>query len=121
MQVLPPENNLLQYYLNDTEQFTQDNLMKINPKKSQVILFNKSRNWDFLPEVSFSDGKHLESVSEMKLVGVVISSDLRWEKNTQYICEKATQKLWTLRRMKLLNLDEDIVIDTYMQKRFVSF
>ena len=116
MQVLPPENNLLQYYLNDAEHFTQDNLMKINPKKSQVILFNKSRNWDFPPEVSFSDGKHLESVSEMKLVGVVISSDLRWGKNTQYICEKATQKLWTLRRMKLLDLDEDILIDTYTKE-----
>jgi hypothetical protein len=112
MQVLPPENNLLQYYLDDTEQFTLENRMKINPKKSHVILFNKSRNWDFPPEVSFADGKNLEYVSEMKLVGVVVSDDLRWGKNTQYICKKATQRLWTLRRMKMLNLDEDIILDT---------
>ena len=44
MQVLPHENNLLQYYLDDTEKFTRENRMKINPKKSQVILFNKSKN-----------------------------------------------------------------------------
>ena len=115
-QILPPENNLLQFYLNDTEQFTKDNLMKINPKKSQVMLFNKSRNWDFPPEVSFSDNNLLESVPEMKLVGVVVSSDLRWGKNTQYICDKATQRLWTLKRMKLLNLDEDILLDTYTKE-----
>ena len=79
MQVLPPENNLLQYYLDDTEKFTRENRMKISPKKSQVILFNKSRNWDFPPEVSFAKGNNREYVSELKLVGVVISDDLRWE------------------------------------------
>jgi hypothetical protein len=116
MQVLPPENNLLQYYLDDTEKFTLENRMKINPKKSQVILFNKSRNWDFPPEVSFADGNNLEYVSELKLVGVVISDDLRWGKNTQYICKKASQRLWTLRRMKMLSLDEEIILDTYTKE-----
>ena len=46
-QILPPANNLLQYYLDDTEKFTNDNMMKINSKKSKVILFNKSCKWDF--------------------------------------------------------------------------
>ena len=77
-QILPAENNLLQYYLSDTEDFTKSNLMKINSKKSKVMLFNKSRKWDFPPEVGFSDKNNLEVVSEMKLVGVVITSDLRW-------------------------------------------
>jgi hypothetical protein len=49
--ILPPENNLLKYYLDDTKEFTRTNLMKINIKKSKVILFNKSRKWDFPPEV----------------------------------------------------------------------
>ena len=113
---MPPENNLLQYYMDDTEKFTLENRMKINPKKSQVILFNKSRNWDFPPEVSFADGNNLEYVSELKLVGVVISDDLRWGKNTQYICKKASQRLWTLRRMKMLSLDEEIILDTYTKE-----
>ena len=55
-------------------------------KKSKVILFNKSRKWDFPPEVSFSDQNNLEVVSELKLVGVIISEDLKWVKNTNYIC-----------------------------------
>ena len=41
--ILPNENNLLQYYIADTEEFTNANLMKINSNKSKVILFNKSR------------------------------------------------------------------------------
>jgi hypothetical protein len=43
-QILPAVNNLLQFYLDDTEQFTRDNLMRINPKKSKIILFNKPEN-----------------------------------------------------------------------------
>ena len=115
-QILPAENNLLQFYLDDTEQFTRDNLMRINPKKSNIILFNKSRKWDFPPELSFSDKINLQYVSHLKLVGVVVSEDLRWERNTEYICKKSMQRMWTLRRMKLLKLDEDIILDTYMKE-----
>ena len=53
--ILPPENNLLQLYLDDTEKFTKDNRMVSNSKKSNAILFNKSRKWDFPTEVSFSN------------------------------------------------------------------
>ena len=104
-QVLPDEHNLLHYYLQDTENFTIDNKMKINSKKTKVILFNKSRKHDFPPEMTFSDKTMLEVVPHIKLIGVIVSNDLRWFKNTNYICNKATQKLWTLRRLKKYNMD----------------
>lgn len=91
-------------------------MMKINSKKSKVILFNKSRKWDFPPEVSFTDNVNLEVVSEMKLVGVVVSSDLRWVKNTQYICQKAMERMWILRRMRTFDLDIEYICDTYVKE-----
>ena len=36
--------------------------------------------------------------------------------NTQYICEKAMKRMWTLRRMKSLNLDENLILDTYIKE-----
>ena len=50
-QILPPENNLLQYFINDAEKFVAENKMVINSKKTKVIYFTKSRKWDFPPEV----------------------------------------------------------------------
>ena len=35
-QILPPENNLLQFYLDDTQKFTTENKMKINGKKTRL-------------------------------------------------------------------------------------
>ena len=58
----------------------------------------------------------LDLVSEIKLVGVIVSDDLRWQKNTDYICQKATQKLWTLRRLRKFNLDINKQLDVYVKE-----
>ena len=71
-QILPPENNLLKFYLDDAEKFTDENKMMINHKKTKIMLFNNSRKYDFPPEVYFSDKKNLEVISEIKLLGNVI-------------------------------------------------
>ena len=71
--------------------------MKINPKKTKIISFNKSRKYDFPPELSLSDGEFLEVATDIKLVGVIVDRTLSWQKNTDYICQKAIQKLWTIR------------------------
>ena len=115
-QVLPSENNLLQYFLEDTEKFTTENKMKVNSKKTKVLLFNKSRKYDFQPRVHFSNGELLEIVSDIKLVGVIISNDMRWKKNTDYLCQKATKKLWTLRRLKQYHLDPFQIFDVYCKE-----
>ena len=80
--VLPANRNLLQYYIEDTEHFVQENKRVINKKKTKIISFTKSRKWDLPPEVNFSDGTQIEYISETKLVGLVLSEVLRWFKNT---------------------------------------
>ena len=114
--ILPHTSNLLQFYLSDAERFSNQNKLKINKQKTQVMLFNKSRKWDFLPKLNFSDGKELEVISEIRLVGVVLSDDLSWHKNTQFICDKARLKLWILRRMVNLNLNHDQLFDVYCKE-----
>ena len=56
----------------------------------------KSRKHDFPPKLNFLDKMELEVEREMKLVGFIVSKDLKWEKNTDYKCNKASQKLWIL-------------------------
>ena len=80
------------------------------------MIFNKSRNWDFPPELHFSNGTQILCISETKLVGVILSEDLRWEKNTLYICQKAREKLWILRRMSKLDLNLNQMFDVYAKE-----
>ena len=90
--------------------------MGINKKKTQVMMFNKSRKWDFPPEIRFNDGTLLDVISETKLVGVMITDNLSWHKNTLYICQKARQKLWILRRMINLGLSDYLLYDVYCKE-----
>ena len=115
-QVLPPQNNLLQHYLEDAEVFTFQNKMKINPNKTKIIKFNKSRKQDFPPELFLSDNEKLEVVPEIKLVGVLVTQGLKWQKNTDYICAKARQKLWVLRRLQKFNIETDKLLDVYKKE-----
>ena len=115
-QVLPRKDNLLQQFLDEGEQFTLSNGMKINSKKTKILKFNKSRKHDFPPELYLSDGQMLEVVEEIKLVGVMVSQDLKWQKNTDFICTKASQKLWIIRRLKKFKLNITQLLDVYQKE-----
>ena len=90
--------------------------MKINPSKSKIMIFNKSKRYDFPPEFSFQNGVNLDVVNETKLLGLIISSDLRWFSNTKAIYNKAMSKMWLIRRMKVLKLEPDLIFDYYIKE-----
>ena len=79
-----------------------ENKLKLNPKKTKVILFNKSRRYDFPPQLFLSTGGPLEVVSDIKLVGVVLSNDHRWKKNTDYIMPENHKKVVDIEKIKQL-------------------
>jgi hypothetical protein len=114
--IFPAENSLLQKQLSQVEKFSIENQMKINESKSKRMIFNKSRKNDFPPEFSFSNGENLEVLEETRLLGLVLSSDLRLAANTRSIYIKAMGKMWLLRRMIKLKLEPKIVCDYYIKE-----
>ena len=57
-----------------------------------------------MPEIAV-EGQNLEVVEEFNLLGVIITSDLKWKANTGYITKKAYKRLWMIRRLKNLGLN----------------
>jgi hypothetical protein len=79
--------------------------------------FNFSRTNDFPPELTikgFND--QLDVISETKLLGIMLTNDLKWASNTEFICKKAYGKMWTLRRMKVLDVDPTVILDVYLKE-----
>ena len=111
------DENPLQEQLNSLKIFTTQNLMKIKEKKTTIIKFNFSRTNDFPPELQIEGfEKQLQVVNQTKLLGIMLTSDLRWGQNTEYICTKAYKKMWTLRRMKALDIDPLLILDVYLKE-----
>ena len=50
------------------------------------------------------------------MLGVQLSSSLKWTSNTSAICAKAMSKMWLLRRLKKFNLDHEIILDYYLKE-----
>jgi hypothetical protein len=82
-----------------------------------VIKFNFSRTQDFPPELGITGfNNNIEVIKETQLLGVMISDDLKWNSNTDYICKKAYKKMWVLRRMKVLDLEPAVILDVYLKE-----
>ena len=111
-----PAGSILQQNLNRVEIFTETNKMKINENKSKVMIFNKSRNYDFPPEFTFKNGEILKCLESTKLLGIYITSNLRWKENCSQMYMKAMAKMWLLRRLKKINLDSDLILDFYVKE-----
>ena len=65
--------------------------MKLNEKKSNIMLFNRAKTLDFQPKILIN-GKLLDVVKFTKLLGVMISSDMKWNKNVQYISGRGRKR-----------------------------
>ena len=99
---LPPECSVLHHQLDDLLKFTVANKMKINNKKTKIMPFNFSKNFDFLPQLYFPGENPLEVIYQTRLLGVNISSNLSWTTHVNDITKRATKNLWVLIRFKSL-------------------
>ena len=115
--ILPVQNTNMQEQLECLERFTTGKHLKIKEKKTNIMKFSFARNHDFPPEfkiVGFKD--NLEVVTETKLLGIMLTNDLKWSSNTDYICKRAYSKMWTLRRMKVLDIEPSVILDVYLKE-----
>ena len=84
------------------------------------MLFNRSRKWDFQPKIEI-ENKQIDVVEEAKILGVIVSSDLKWKKHVDYIVKKFMKKLWMLRRIKQLGGSiEDLLCVYTVQLRCIT-
>ena len=113
--VLPPVNSKVFKQLQKVEDYANVNDMKLNYKKTKIIIFNPCTSIDFMPEISMKNN-HLEVVSEIKLLGLTIRLDLKWTTNTDNSIRKANRRLWILRRLKNLGAQEADLVEVFTKQ-----
>ena len=97
-QFIHPENLKSQDYLNEISRWTRNQKMMINNKKSKSMIFNYTRNYQFSTRLNL-EGEILETVEETKLLGTILTNDLKWEKNTDFIAKKPNKRMELLRQV----------------------
>ena len=101
--------------LNSLREYAEVNEIKLNFKKNKLMLFNTGKNLDFMPSIEI-DHNEIELVEEMRILGLIIRSDLKWTSNTEQITIKAFKRLWVLRRLKALGASQSRLLDVYCKQ-----
>ena len=110
--VLPVERSLVYRQLLKTVEYAGQNEMMINYKKTKAMVFNPCISVDFMPDLRLEDHE-LEVVDEIRLLGIIVRSDLKWSSNTENLIERAYKKLWIIRRLKNLGATQVDLVEIY--------
>ena len=97
---LPPGTFGTQSCLDNIADWITDNMMKINHDKSNYIVFSRSKQ-EFSTRLNIENIK-LDRETEIKMLGVWLTEDMRWSKNTKEICKKVFQGYHLLLNLSML-------------------
>ena len=78
------------------------------------MLFNTARKGDFTPKFNIG-GTDIETVDQLKLLGVQVTNDLKWNANTESIHKRDYNKLWILKRLKMNGANNNEIKIIYCQ------
>ena len=91
---------------------TEKDKMIINESKCNVITFNFSKK-NICPQGLTLNGNPLSQCDKIKLLGVIISEDLKWSENTDLICSNVNKRFFILSKLKQFGLKEDDLLKAW--------
>ena len=97
--VIPNDNLKTQKYVTDIDQWTEQKKMKLNSKKTKNQIFNFSKKYQFSTNIKIRDNE-IETISDTKLLGTMITSNLSWNKNTRNLITESNKRMQFLHRAK---------------------
>ena len=87
--------------------------MKLNTEKTQYMLFNFSRNYQFNTRFSLN-GTKIDQVHQTKLLGLVLRDDLKWKANTDELTRRAYSRMIILRNLYKFDVPVDDLLEIYV-------
>ena len=97
-QFIPGQHLKSQEYLTKIKEWTDNQKMVLNEKKTKVIIFNFTEKYQFATRLELN-GQNLEIMNQAKLLGVIITNDLKWDANTDYLVKRANKRMELLRKV----------------------
>ena len=85
-------------WLNNINEWTINQKMLVNESKSKTLIFNYTNNYQFTTRLKIND-KPLEVIDSTRLLGTIISDDLKWDLNCASIVKKANARMELLRKV----------------------
>ena len=86
-----------QEYINKIYDWTQENKMMLNQKKSNAMIFNFCKDFKFTTRIQIRN-QTMDIVNEAKLLGVMLNDQLTWDDNTAYLVKRSNSRMRLLHK-----------------------
>ena len=97
-QFIDPANLKSQSWLNEINLWTKNQKMMINEQKTKTMIINYTDKYQFTTRLKINNAP-VEVINSTKLLGTIITDELKWDQNTNYIVRKANARIELLRRV----------------------
>lgn len=110
--IVPSHNLKSQKYLDEINRWSINQKMELNLEKTKVMIFNFSTKNKFTTNLCL-EGKNIEVVDHTKLLGTIITSDLKWNKNTEDIVKRSYARMQIIHRLSQYKPKKEDIIHVY--------
>ena len=86
--------------------------MELNEKKTKSMIFNFSKKHKFTTDLMLKN-QRIEIVEQAKLLGLILTSDLKWNENTNYLVKDANRRMVMLRAASKFTSDKFVLKQIY--------
>jgi hypothetical protein len=88
-------------------------ILMINSKKTKTMIFNFTDRFQFSTRLKLK-GENIEVIDSTKLLGTVLSNDLKWDLNTANLVKKANARMQLLRKVASFGTPIEDLKDIYI-------
>ena len=112
-QYVAPENLKTQKYISTLDTWSTEHKMKLNKKKTTIMLINFTKKHQFSTRLKLQD-TNIEQVKHFKVLGTILSDDLTWDANCNAIIKKCYSRMQLLRKVASFGTDPLIMKTVYI-------
>ena len=87
------EVSKIQNSVNSIKEWSYNNLFRLHDDKCKELRIDYKQDRSIFPPIIIN-GKHIKIVSEVKLLGITLKSDLRWNSHVHHITSKFSKCLY---------------------------
>ena len=109
---LPADSYSTQDHLNYISNFSTENLVKLNEDKCNYMVFSRAKE-DFATRLTINNCK-LVRIAVTKILGVWVSEDQSWDRNTKEMCRRAYSRMSMLTKLRYVGVTIEDLIDIYV-------
>ena len=112
-QIIQPENIQTQKTVNEINEWTKNQKMQLNAKKTKYMIINYTHKFQFNTRLTL-ENTTLDCISQIKLLGVELRDDLSWRSNTSTIIRKSYARMSLLRKLIGFKVSDTDLVIIYM-------